>query len=648
MKESKLERRVQFYPTNDLSCGYNLDRIESMTVPPFASVTINDAIEYYEIYRYFEIGVRLKGWTDEDYERYHQLSNQLMGLCHRYFHSLNDSNIVEQYQMVEWYYEKVFWDCFNKCKLYQIITEKAFDQLIHSPHVPPNTLFSYKKMVNQYGNELKNYLLESEFGIRLLIDEYHQKSGLYIPDCLTSRDISECLERYIDGSTPNLNDLEEIYHMSSKGQRFQISDKLRLKAKRRYDERVEQLRKNGVSFQYGIHVTLSGKQTEEVITDRQGNDVHYSYSKKWLDDTLDYPSILNNFIYIFAFADPNQMRWNHVSKESETGILERTLLLRHSTGYYLDGQCFRHKNEASILQINAYYNYLLEKGISLERVLRWFCTEYLQTEFQCPELRINMPSSELPDNQKCCIILTAFESILKQFSCYVREGEVDFELLDMSTTQLIFQDVPSMIERKYVYGTGNEFPSMCHHMFSDQSMLSHAQRLVDQGKNYGSFFEILQNETIHRDDYIEKNWNDLQFLQQKQLIDIKPDGTLSLNHSWRLAIIRDLYHCDVISRWHYPLEAQSVFDDMIQEGILKNEESLFSKPEIDYLNYLLNQREYCNGPDLRNRYMHGNQQVNQNQYEHHRNYLILLKLFVLVAIKINDEFCLREQIRAID
>lgn len=619
-----------------------------MSVPPVNSVTINDAIEYYEISKSLDAGIQIKEWSDEDYERYQQLSKQLMGLCHRFFNSLDDSSIVEQYQMVEWYYRDVFWSCFNKCKVFLKISSNAFNQLIHTDHVSPSALFSHKEMVNQYGIELKNYLLEDDCGIRILLDEYHQKSGLYIPDCLTSQDRTEFLERYIDGPDPNLNYLDEIYHMSSKGQQFQISDKLRLKAKRRYQERAEQLSKKGVSYQYGIYVKLSDEQTEEVVIDRHGQDIHYLYSIKWLDETLDYPSILNNFIYIFAFAEPIQMRWNHVSKDSETGILERSLLLRHSPGYYPDGHWFRHKNQASMLQMEAYYKYLLEKGISLERVLYWFCTKYLQEEFQCPELRIKLPSSELPDVDKCSLILTALESMLKQFSCYVRDGEIDFELLDISTSQLVFHDVPSMIARKYIYGTGKEFPSMCHHMFSDQSILSHVQRLVDQGKHYDSLYEILQHETVNRNDYPDIYWKDLMFLQQKQLIDIRPDGVLSLRISFRLGFLYDLYRNDVISRWHYPSAAQSVFDDMIQEGIVKNEESLFSNPEVDYLNYLMNQKEFCNGPELRNRYLHGNQQVILDQNIHHQNYLTLLKLFVLVAIKINDEFCLREHLSSIN
>lgn len=51
---------------------------------------------------------------------------------------------------------------------------------------------------------------------------------------------------------------------------------------------------------------------------------------------------------------------------------------------------------------------------------------------------------------------------------------------------------------------------------------------------------------------------------------------------------------------------------------------------------------YNNGLEIRNRYMHGNQQVNTNEEEHFENYLTLLRLFVLVALKVQDDFLLKE------
>ena len=80
---------------------------------------------------------------------------------------------------------------------------------------------------------------------------------------------------------------------------------------------------------------------------------------------------------------------------------------------------------------------------------------------------------------------------------------------------------------------------------------------------------------------------------------------------------------------------------MIQEGDLYYENTLFTKPEAAYLNYMLNKSEFSNGLDLRNKYVHSTYPIDKEiQYI---DYAKLMKVTVLVIIKINEEFCLRER-----
>ena len=72
---------------------------------------------------------------------------------------------------------------------------------------------------------------------------------------------------------------------------------------------------------------------------------------------------------------------------------------------------------------------------------------------------------------------------------------------------------------------------------------------------------------------------------------------------------------------------------------------LYIHYRIDYFNYLLNNVEFVNGLALRNRYIHGVQQVNLDELEHASNYNILLMVFTILAIKINDDFCIRDDNR---
>lgn len=88
---------------------------------------------------------------------------------------------------------------------------------------------------------------------------------------------------------------------------------------------------------------------------------------------------------------------------------------------------------------------------------------------------------------------------------------------------------------------------------------------------------------------------------------------------------------------------KAVLDEMVEKGKLVRSSTLFSKPEVDYLNYALNKSSFSNGLDLRNKYLHATYPMDTEvQY---RDYIELLKIVVLIIIKINDEFCERDKMK---
>jgi hypothetical protein len=78
---------------------------------------------------------------------------------------------------------------------------------------------------------------------------------------------------------------------------------------------------------------------------------------------------------------------------------------------------------------------------------------------------------------------------------------------------------------------------------------------------------------------------------------------------------------------------------MERDGLVKFDSTLFSKQEIDYLNYHLNKKGFTNGLDIRNKYLHGS---NSGSEKGHKNeYYILLRLIILVLLKIVDDLALK-------
>lgn len=635
--------RVKYFPSNDLCFGRNLSKIETLQIPSIETINVNDAIEFSHIKKYFDVGTHAKTWSDEEYNTYKLKSDKLFGLTKHFFNQITDSNILDIYNGVILGYHSEFWVLFDNCKLYNKISESVFKLLIKSEHVYPKDLFLHRNIVFKYGEVLRDFIL-TEKSILILLHVYEQDytcdEKLMLPKELTSKDICKCIEDYIEEECPDISNLSKITNMHATSQ-FMITDKIRLKAKRRYETEVEKISKKGVSISSEIRLTINSKQREEKRYNTSDNKFEISYSKNWLMETLDYPSVLNNFIFVFEFVDYPQMRSIHVNKVSQSRSFEKIMMVK-SSRYYPHNVAFDFSQQLASIQMQAYYEFLGKQQIYLENIIEWFFMEYLQAEFGCAEIRLSMPTINSSYLEKCSSIITAFESILKQYNLYVKNGEVDFDLVQMSTTPISFEAVESLIADKYIYGVGDEFEGLSFQLFSDQCLLSYVERIEAENRRYNCLVDLLVNEDVYLSDYREEEQKIFEKIAEYNLISFD-DEKIILQDKMKIMILKDLFENGVISQKHYPSNANSAFCDFIEKGIVETKSTLFSQLEIDYLNYLLNRASYNNGLEIRNKYMHGIQQTNKNEEEHRQNYFILLRVFILLVIKINDEFCLKDK-----
>lgn len=640
-------KRVKYFDTNDLMYGYNLEKIIYMNIPKYDDIEINDAIEYCEIHKYFEKKIIRKDWTEEEIEQYTNKSKELYKLTMRFFNSITDENIISEYRKIDDVdYRSIFFELFDRCKLYDKISKDIFEQIVSNEEINSVDLFKYNKVVNKYGEILRKYILNNLTNIRIIIYLYKQQLSngkkLHTPNEITSNDINEYILNYIKSEKPHLNFLESIMLMQSK-EKFQITDKIKLEAKKRYEKEKERILENNKQSKIIMPIEFSENQIEKKKYDKENNKT--SYSINWLKDTLDYPSIINNFIYIFEYVDCFEMRSNHVNKQSNDFLFERiskSISKSRSQRIYPINTVFKIDNDIARIQMSYYYSFLKEHKIRLEDVLEYYFTEYFSSEFGMDKIKVKFPSEGTTYSEKCTLIFTAFETIIKQFSLYVKDGNIDYDLVSMSTTPMLFKNIPSFIDNKYVYGNGEDFERLTCLLFSDQSKLKYIPRILEKKKTYTSFYELILNEKIYLRDY--NSLDNIDYLKSHNIIEIADDELLSIGDKYKVLILKDLFYNEVISRYHCRTTYQNIIDDLIDKKILKQKSSLFSDNEVNYLNYLLNRAEYDNGLEIRNSYIHGNQHVIEDESKHEQNYYRILIIMVLLAIKINDDFCLNEKI----
>ena len=284
--------------------------------------------------------------------------------------------------------------------------------------------------------------------------------------------------------------------------------------------------------------------------------------------------------------------------------------------------------------MQGYIDELKSNNIQFEDIIKWFFEDYLVDEFKADGFSFSPSSVDSSYREKCRNIAAEMDGVLKQYRLYVEDGVIDRELLEMSSRPVNFEKLPSFRNNKYVYVKDEKTRQEMHLLFSSQCMLAYIPK---KGDRYRSLYELLQKEEVYIEDYENINEiNQIKWLSNRNVIVIE-NNIIKLNQS-RAFILNDLYLHDVICRDYYPTQLKNVLDEMCISKDLEYGSTLFSKPEADYLNYILNKSQYSNGLDLRNRYIHST--YSYDEEENKRDYIELMKIMVLIIIKINEEFCI--------
>ena len=598
--------------------------------------TINDILEYEHVRR---LTSKLKEISDEwkkrisGFEEHIKQINEFIG---RYFACIDNQNCRQIYNELELIYKEDFWELFEKYKVFKKVDSFVFEDIIMNTQSSIYHILGCKGIVQNYSEAIKHYFMCNWDAAKILLDKNEisltrRNKMIYLPE-LSKEEINQIFMNYIEVPYANINVLETIMNICFSNE-LPISNKVKLAAKRRRDGLVKEVMegKNGVKVDYNICVSFRDN-TELLEKEKKDNCRYYIYDRKWIRENLDNATILNNFIYLLEYVD-FQMRLQVVSKELEATTIEKLFRSRARNDYPESG-VFHFKMALSYVQMQAYYQELLENGIRLENVIEWFFKDYLKEEFGISGFKIKMPSENATYLEKCRFLLPEMESILKQFKLYVEEKEIDVELLQIASGATDITQIPSTVKGKYVYGEGEEFQRIVYDLFSDQCMLHWVERL--QGK-YQAFFEMILNSEVRKCDYDAYLWDELDWLQEKEIITYDSNDYIRFDDVEKVCIIADLAKNEVINYYRYPIQMRDKFTQLKSENLIVDDSTLFSKPEQDWLSYMLNKSKFNNGWDIRNKYAHGTQASSDNEQIHRQYYFYILSILIMYVLKMNDD-----------
>ena len=598
---------------------------------------INEIITLYKIKKAFDFNVLVPEWDDDKYNSLKEISKKFCRPIGIFFSTINCDALITYVSNIDITNQSAFWELFSDLKLYKKISALEMENVLQLPQVDIVSILLQKNIVSTYNDVIASYFIKKITLAELLISQYYSeysnKRTLYFPSALSLEEREKLVVAYIKSDAPNINYLHLISYSQSVNE-MPISDKTKILAKRRYEELMQEISKRGVSIAYGVQVGFKDFEDDELFQEEKINKrLIFTINSKWITENLDYPTLLNNFIYQFKLVD-DDLQSNAISVKSKLGVFEAHLGLKGNKDYLI-GTSFNIERMRIESCMAAYNDILMNNGVQIEGLFEWFFKSYLKAEFGIENYHYSPSSSNSNYSEKIRNIVAEIDGVLKQFRMIVDDGIIDRELFEISSGHIFFDSVASMLENKYAYSISDDLNKEMQCLFSNQSLLTSVK---DKSKRYHSFFELLLNDKVCLSDFHPFQLNIINWLISRGTIKEDKNGIITLNCARTLLLSR-LYNKEVICCYYWP-ELMPVINRLVEVGEMVIESSLFTKAETNYLNYMLNKAEFSNGLDLRNKYAHGTNTIDESTQK--ADYLMLLSIMALIIIKINEEFCLND------
>ena len=638
--KDSIGKRIKYYGTRDLATVFYLKPVVELLENFNENKTnydINDVLELYNVYVYVKNEVFPKDLDQDKAEKFIKLKPSILKVISSFFNAITEENILEIVQDVGFDYHDDLLSLLTKHKIHERVSSGKMLQALNSSKVAIWNILANKKIVKQYEQEIKALILSDTDNAEYIIRKYFEKNedkDIHLPESLTKEEVHDILEKYLNSTNANPNYMQLIAQakpIPSRG----IDDKIKLLAKQKHKAWNDNFfKENESSLIFATEVAISDSQKEAVDISQDGQISKFTYSRKWLKEHLDNLSVLSNFIHIFPIANKH-MLLTLPSYSSQLGIFERFMKVA-GRDEYPEGAHFQFVDQSTLIQTMMYENFLRSEGKNLEGIIAWYFNEYIKDTFGVDGFNYIASSTSATYLERCKHVFSEMDSIIKQFKLYVENGSLDQELLAVTSKTPDYKELPSQLSDKYVYAAESpEIFEIMHYLFSDQSGLTY----INDTLKDKDLANLLANHEIKYREFHDYQKQSLDKLIAWGIIK-KASRRLVFQNKRQILILKNLFKTEALSYYHYSIEGRAEINAMVSKGWLMKEGSLLTRPEVKYFYYYLNQKEFSNGHDLRNIYMHAamSKDYKLDEEKHYKTYIIVLRLLIALIIKIDDDF----------
>ena len=643
VEEDSSPRRVVFYGANDFAIGWHIRRVAELAEqfdPQNLPTSTEDILELHNVQQYLEHDFFPNDYTEEQRNKAKARIAPIRSAVARFFSTIDNNEFAAVVTGVDHDYRGDLLDLLGRYKAFERCDSETVLPALAKAGVTLGDLLATKKLVQAYDAGIRNELRSSRDGAEHLVRKYlwdDVRGEIHLPPSFTPADARELLNIYVASEDANPNYLRLIA-TAAENPSTGIDAKLKLRAKRRSDEMTTKFFDENDGIRTACEVGISETQDELVVAEMDAAELvsRHTYSGRWLEETSDNCGILNNFQHLFNFVN-HQVLLVLPSYPAHLGVMERLMGTTGITEYKI-GAAFRAIDMLTFLQTRMYQNFLESKNINLERVIAWFFEEYLVADFGAANFSFTPSDNGTSYLQKVRHLFAEMESIVGQFTLFAKDGEVDRDLLTMGSEQVRYKEIPSLLEGKYVYPSEDkEIVGILHLLFSDQSTLNYINENL---MAHDAASLILENRVTY-DEFRDHQKPSIDHLIEQEILE-DTGPRIEFANAERSAILKALFTTQAASYYHLSEAGRAEADAMVTKGWATRRSSLLTEAEAQYFNYFLNGVDFSNGPQLRNKYLHGAQGNGDGEDVHFHTYITALRLTVALVIKLNDDFCLAE------
>lgn len=630
--ETSVEK-IKYYDSSDLAYDYMIERAIQFVDQYGESPNFNNINLVLAAYNVYLLLTKAK--LKSAYLHYASIAKTYIKHCNIYFSNLNNDNIKCSHNIPMQLYQEDYWQLFNNTKLYYSIDKKIVKFLLYKLTPSLTAILKHPQIVNVYSREITCYIIKNQYSILFILDYYftynkESTKKFILPKELTSKILLWLINKKLSSNNISPQYLRLIEN--STNSTLIIPDKMKVKAKRCRKQIESEILSTNSSMISNMKIVF--KNIDELLKiNFQPPNLTITLDKSWIDENNHNDYLFAN-LFIFYFICDINYRAKFIANKTDSTKLEDLISKPLGLNDYFQPLLSRIQEDLAHLFIMSYDKLLLTQNKRIEDLLKWFYTEFIAEEFHVHKFIFNSSSTNTTFIEKCRNLCSEIDSILKQYQLYYENNDIDRDLLEINSKPLLFSQLESYDKNKYAYIVDTEYINSMNLLFSDQSYLNLITKLLDTNKTFIS--EII-NPTIDLflTDFDESQKKLIKKLQQQQLIILNQQNQIIAKKN-NIEVLKDFYENSCICNKAYQKQLNKLNIEC------KYTNSLFSTSEVDYLNFILNKKQFPNGHDLRNKYIHGSQ--SQNEISQLNDYYLLLMIHCFIALKIYDELANRKSI----